>query len=152
MFFNIEYEIYLTPMAVFLIFSLCTSENFKHPATLMNWIQYPASEHELSSLEIRGHKTKTGKTSCYAFLAGHSCWHSVFSLATLLTLCHIHILNVRTLLIFIEGNMFWNIVDINFICISPPLKLFMTSNGWWLNCFGSMLGFLRADTTSRQSV
>ena len=35
MFFNIEYEIYLTCMAVFLIFSLCTSENIKHPATLM---------------------------------------------------------------------------------------------------------------------
>ena len=41
-------------MAVFLIFSLCTSENIKHPATLMKWIQYPASKHELSSLEIKG--------------------------------------------------------------------------------------------------
>ena len=84
MFFNIEYEIYLTRMAVFLIFSLFTSENFKHPATLMKWIQYPASEHELSSLEIRGHRTETGKTSCYAFLAGPlvGIWYSLWPLCS----------------------------------------------------------------------
>lgn len=47
-----------------------------------------------------------------------------------------------------EGNMFWNMVDMSLTCMPSDPKLLRMSNGWWLNCCSCILCFFRDETTS----
>lgn len=75
--------------------------------------------------------------------------HTKIIFNLMIILMYIYIL---TVVILIVGNMFWNIVAINFMCIPSPEKLFNTISGAFLKARSITYCLRSADITSRARV
>lgn len=90
-------------------------------------------------------------------------WHIVrWSQKTILSSCHqgfkplisqkpqwcMNNNNKRTFCTLMEGNMFWNMVAMSFMCMPSEPKLLRMSRGWCVNCWSCIRCFFRDETTS----